>query len=130
MSGTACSDWDPGAQLHEIAQVHSLDILHDHEVSMILLSDIDNLDDVGMTEPDSGLGFLVKPFDRLADQGEALAENLDREGRLGRAMLAAVNPGERPLREVEEHLGVAVEKPAGVTLLEPVDLPARERTLT
>ena len=44
-------------------------------------------------------------------------------------MLAAINPGERPLRQVEQHLGVAVEKPAGVALLEPVDLPARERTL-
>ncbi len=42
-------------------------------------------------------------------------------------VLAAVHPRERPLGQVKEHLGIAEEEPAGVSLLEPVDLPARER---
>ena len=61
--------------------------------------------------------------------GEPLAEHLDRQGALVVRMLAAIDPGERPLRQVEEHLGVAEEEPAGVALLEPVDLPAREPPL-
>ena len=96
---------------------------------MILLSHVDDLDDVGMPQPNAGLGLLVKPFDGLADRGKPLPEDLDRQGRLGRAMLAAIDAGERPLGEVEKHLGVAEEKPAGVALLEPVDLPARDRAL-
>ena len=130
MSGTACCRRDPGAQLHEVAQVHSLDIFHDHEVPLVLLSDVDDLDDVGMTQPDSGLGLLVKPFDGLADHGKPLAEDLDRQARPWSCyVLAAIDAGESPLRQVEKHLGVAIEKPAGVSLLEPIDLPARQAPL-
>ncbi len=117
---------DSRAQLHEVAKVHSLDIFHDHEMSMVLLSDVDDLDDIGMAQPDAGLGLFVKPLDSLADRREPLAKDLDRQGRLGRDVLAAIDAGEGPLREVEEHLGVAIEKPAWVSLLEPIDLPARQ----
>ena len=120
---------DPRAQLHEIAEVHPLDVFHDHVVPILLPPHVDDLDDVGMAQPHAGLGLLVKPIDGLGNHGEPLPQHLDRQGCLGRDVLAAIDPGEGPLRQVEEHLGIAEEKPAGVALLEPVDLPARERTL-
>jgi hypothetical protein len=121
---------DPGAQLHEIAQVHSLDVFHDHEVPILLLSHVDHLNDIGVTQPHAGLGLLVKPVDSVGKGGKPLAQDLDRQGRLRRHVLAAVDSGESSLRQVEEYLGVAEEKSARVTLLEPLDLPARDRSFT
>ena len=48
-------------------------------------------------------------------------------GGLGRGVLAAIDAGEGSFGEVEEDLGVAEEETAGITFLEPIDLPARER---
>ena len=118
---------DSGAQLHEIAKVHPLDVFHDHEVPILLPALVDDLDDVGMAELHAGFGFLVKPIDRLGHLGEPLAQDLDRQRGLGRDVLAAINACEGPFGEVEEDLGVAEEETAGVAFLEAIDLPARER---
>ena len=120
---------DLAAEPEEIAEVHPLDVLHDHEVSIVLLSDVDDADDIVVAEPDPGLGLLVEPVDRIGDRGEPLAEHLDREGLPAAGVLAPVDPREGPLGEVEEHLGVAVEETRRVPLLEPLDLPAREPAL-
>ena len=110
MSGQGLVGLDPDAQLHEVAEVHPLDVFHDHEVPILVLPDVDDLDDVGVAQPHAGLGLLVKAIDRVGDLGEPLPEHLDRQRLAAVGMLAAIDPSEGPLRQVEEHLGVAVEE--------------------
>ena len=101
---------DPRAQLHEIAEVHPFDVFHDHVVPILLPPLIDDLHDVGMVQLHAGLGLLVEPIDRVGDLGESLPQHLDRQGSLRRAVLAAIDPGEGPFRQVEKHLGIAEEE--------------------
>ncbi len=121
---------DPGAQLHEIAEVHALDVFHDHVVAFLLPALVDDLHDVGMAQPHAGFGFLVKSIDRLGHLGEALAQYLDRQRSLGGGVFTAIDASERPFGQVKKDLSVAEEEPAGVALLEAIDLPARERALS
>ena len=118
---------DPGAELHEIAKVHPLDVFHDHVMAILLPPLIDDLNDVGMVQLHAGLGFLVEPIDGVGNLGESLAQHLDGQRCLGGDVLAAIDAREGSFRQVEEDLGIAEEETAGVTLLEPIDLPARER---
>jgi len=57
-------------------------------MSMVLLTHVNDLDDVGMPQPHAGLGLFVKPLDSFADVDKPLAENLDRQGCLARGVLA------------------------------------------
>ena len=115
---------EPDADLQEVAQVGALDVLHDHEVPLVLLAVIEHLDDVGMMELQPGLGLLAEAIDRAGVHEEALAEDLDGHRLAGGDPHAAIDPREGPLGEVEEDLAAAVEEAAQVALAELVDLPA------
>jgi hypothetical protein len=107
-----------------------LDVFHDHKVTILLPALVDHLNDIGVVKLHAGFGFLVKPVNRIRNLREALAQNFDRQRDLGRRVLAAIDPREGAFCQVEEDLGIAEKETARVALFEPIDLPARKRTLS
>ena len=120
----------PDPELEELAQVHPLDVFHDHEVAVVLLALIDDLDDVGMPQPHPGLGLLVEPQHGLGNRARTgVRRTLIATGEPVSLLPPAVDPGEGPLGQVEQRPVVAVEEARGIALLEPLELPARQPPL-
>ena len=118
-----------GAQLHEIAKVHPLDVFHDHVMPVLLASLVDHLNDVLVVQLHARLGFLMKPIDCVWHLGKPLPQDFDGQGSLGGDVLGAIDARKRPLGQMEKDLGIAEEETAGIAFLEAIDLPARDRTL-
>src|SRR5271157_3399762 len=117
------------AQLEELAQVHPFNVLHDHEVTVVLLPLIFEPNDIGMPQSHPGLGLLVEVQHRVGHGDEALPQDLDRRGRAGLVMLPPIDAGERSLGQMEKGPVVAKEEARGVALLESFKLPTGQPSL-
>ncbi|GAC1473935.1 MAG: hypothetical protein NVSMB9_23420 [Isosphaeraceae bacterium] len=96
----------------------------------VFLAVVEDLDDIGMLQLHPGLGFLVEAIDGVAVGNEAVSQDLDGDGQTRVLLDTTIDPREGSLGKVEEDLAPAIEEPRGVFLLETVELPAREESLS
>ena len=66
--------------LHVLIQRDSVDILHYDKLDPLRKSDIENLNDIRMTEHGNRLGFIAESAQELLVLGKFLLENLDGDG--------------------------------------------------
>ena len=78
---------------------------------MSCVAEVEDPDDVGMAEPHAGLGFLVEPLDGVGYRAaNGWRRTLTATGWPPSDLLAAIDPGERPLGQVEQDLAAAEEE--------------------
>ena len=88
--------FETDAELEELAEVHPLNVFHDHVVAVVLRPLIVELNDIGVPQHHPGLGLLVKPHDGIGQGDKALPQDLDGGRRAVFIMLPPVNAAKVP----------------------------------